>query len=124
MIVIPTDIQKKISEALSLPYDDSMQDWDMEVADAERVEEFITFLKKGLFTKEEKYAVMALLIASFDNLLWTERTDSTQIWEQIKELLLKDRDLYVDHINYWSLKDESDDPENLFKITSFMREFS
>lgn len=114
------DTLKRLSENLSLPYTGTEQDWELEMADASRIDEFIEYYKNNLLSKDEKYALISLIIASYDDVLSLGKLRIDHNWTMIKTLLEKDRILFADLISYWKLEDETDD-DNLFAITPLIR---
>lgn len=97
-----------------------MQDWDIELADPARVEEFCDIYESELLTNDEKAGVMKLIVASFDVALCQEEKASSKTWERICQLLLENCVLHSETIEYWSLLDETDE-ENVFPVTLLMR---
>ncbi|MNC74091.1 hypothetical protein D3C75_1253870 [compost metagenome] len=63
---------------------------------------------------------MALVISCFDDYL-SEGKDPEEIWNKIRYYLLKDYQIHVNKIRYWS-REEEDDLENCFSVTPLMRE--
>lgn len=96
------------------------QDWEYEVSDSSRVAEFLSFYENIALNKEEKFALMIIIISSYNDAIVEEKTEES-IAERIKYLLLNDADIHKNTIFYWALLDE-DDLEDCFAITSFMRE--
>lgn len=120
-MTIEQNIFKQLSEELSLPYIGIEQDWDLEMANSDRVEEFLEFYKRRALSDEEKIAVMSLILASYDDFLNKNDWVNDEKWEEIKGELKNDRELLVDLINYWSLDDNSAE-ECVFNITPLIRE--
>jgi len=110
----------RFEELLSIKIEPFMQDWDIELADAARVEEFCDVYERQFWAEQEKSDLMRLIVASYDDALREGKVEN-QMWERISHLLKRDYDLHKDTIQYWSLMDEEDE-ENLFPATSFVRE--
>jgi hypothetical protein len=106
-----------LSKKLSLPYTGTEQDWDIEMADSNRINEFIDLYHQYDLTFEERMALMSLIIASYDDFLNERDIEIDYSWDAIKAMLVKDRIHFVELINYWSLYNETD----IFRITSLMR---
>ncbi|GLI04680.1 hypothetical protein YDYSG_07100 [Paenibacillus tyrfis] len=107
-------------EKLGLPEPDEFcQDWEYIVANASRIEEFLAFYENTLLNIEGKFALMVIIIASFNDYL-NEKNFSPLIWNRIKNFLEKDDKTHMNTILYWSLGDE--DLENCFAVTRYMRE--
>ncbi|BFT74077.1 hypothetical protein PAENIP36_55190 [Paenibacillus sp. P36] len=81
------------------------QDWEHESADSSRVNEFVSLYKSAELNPSEKFALMSLIISSFDDAV-TEGKIEDGVWEKIKGHLISDIDLYTKIILYWSLVDE------------------
>ena len=112
---------ENLNTKLCLPnLDQFSQDWEYELADSSRILEFITFYEQHDLTKDEKFALMSLIISCFDDYL-SEGKGLGEIWNQIRYYLLKDYQIHINKIRYWSLEEE-DDIENCFSVTPLMRE--
>lgn len=116
----------KFNRLLNLHEDKYMQDWDIELADSNRVNEFLECYQNHAKTNAEKLTLMSLIIASFNDYFW-ENKDLT-MWEKIKALLVADKKLFEPIFDYWSVWDDDKipdpDPEHHFIITPLMREIS
>jgi len=106
-----------LSKKLSLPYTGTEQDWDIEMADSKRINEFIDLYHQYDLAFEERVALMSLIIASYDDFLNENNVAIDCRWDTIKAMLTKDRIHFVELINYWSLYNETD----IFRITPLMR---
>lgn len=109
-----------ISQKLSLPFTGVEQDWEIELSDPERVSEFVSFYKKETLSSEEKKALMALIFASYEDLLTEFEVDKNELWLEIVLLIQSDRALFEELLNYWRLDGETS-PENYFRITPLVR---
>ena len=101
-----------------------MQDWPLEVADASRVGEFLELFGSETLSPEEKFALMSLVICSFDEL----EGEVDPGWQKIRTLLIADAKLFASLIVYWSCLSESkpgtwhfEPEEHCFHLTSKMR---
>ncbi|MFC3803465.1 hypothetical protein [Cohnella sp. GCM10012308] len=113
---------ESLNEKLRLPkVDQNSQDWEYEVADSNRVNEFISFYETAVLDQDEKFALMNLIISSFDDAL-REAKDHDGTWDRIKNHLARDLVLHRNTILYWSLEEE--EPENCFYITPYMRQIN
>lgn len=117
------EVIKSISQKLSLPFTGIEQDWEVELADSARVEEFIIFYKNEKLISAEKKVLMSLIFASYDDLLTEREIDSDALWAEITSLINEDRSLFTELLDYWRLEGE-EVPENYFKITPLIREIS
>ncbi len=107
----------KLSKKLSLPYTGTEQDWDIEMADSNRINEFIDLYHQYDLAFEERVTLMSLIIASYDNFLNENNLEIDCRWDSINAMLAKDRIHFAELINYWSLYNETE----IFRITSLMR---
>lgn len=112
----------KFNQLLNLHEDKYMQDWEIELADDTRLDEFLECYHNHAETNEEKFTLMSLIIASFDDYYWED--ENSMMWKKIETLLLVDRDLFKPLIEYWCVWDGGDDPECYFNISPLMRELS
>jgi len=96
-----------------------MQDWPLEVADADRIGEFLILYEQGNLSSDDRFALMALVVASFDDWLSAGGTNGS-VLRRIQEHLTAEISLHEPTIHYWCQFDESD-PESLFWATPFMR---
>lgn len=105
---------------LGLPEpDDFCQDWEYLVADPMRIDEFLEFYENHILDIEEKFALMVIIIASFDDSL-SENDFRPIIWSRIRKHLEEDSQIHLNTILYWSLEGEA--LEDCFPITGYMRE--
>jgi len=100
---------ESLAERLELPFDDSMQDWEWEVADPNRIDEFLHLYEQGSLTDDERFALMETIIQSFEDL--THRPESDPRWGTVLDTLSLNSDLHISTIWYWAsleVKDLSD----------------
>ena len=112
--------QERLTHLLGLPSHEHMQDWELECANSERIEEFLSLYESGSLTDDDRFAVMALIVFSFDDWLLAEGKNEGII-QRVRQHLSADFDLHVATIHYWCCDDESN-PEYIFTCTPFMRE--
>lgn len=119
-MILKKEIIKQLSKDLSLPYTGIEQDWDIEMANPNRIDEFIEFYKESNLYDDKKEAVMSLILASYEDFLNDNDLEIDDRWDEIKSILESQRVIFVDLINYWSLCNEIDE-DNLFRITPLIR---
>ena len=96
------------------------QDWEYTVGDGTRVSEWIAeYQKRTDLTDEERFALMIIIIQSFDDALSVGIADD-QDWERIENALRLDSSLHQATLEYWSMSDE-EDPDNDFYVTPRVR---
>ncbi len=104
---------------MSLPYKGNEQDWDIELADKNRVDEFISFYNDNDLSNDMKYAAMSIILASYDYLLDDTEIDRDYRWYEIERMLKSEKQLFSDLIEYWAVETEIED---VFRITPLVRE--
>lgn len=110
---------EKLAATFSLPNTPDMQDWELEVADPGRIEEFINEYKNGVLTDDEKFTLLEMLLQSFEE---SELNLSTnKYWKELLELIRNNYKLHEYTIWYWS-SFEAENEEEQWRITPFMRE--
>ena len=115
-----TEEYKVLNKELSLGnYDD--QDWELCVADSERVAEFIKFYKERNLSDLLKVAVMELIVASYDRHLESNPSE-VKLWESIKDLLSVNKELHWYTIFYWSCESDGKELTEGFEVTERMRQ--
>ncbi|WP_367330220.1 hypothetical protein [Sphingobacterium multivorum] len=119
MVILKKEAITELSNKLFLPINGSEQDWDVEMADSNRIDEFIDFYKNNKLSTDEKLAMMSLILASYDDLLNDNDLLVDSRWDKIRSILEMDKIYFIDLINYWSLINVVDD--DLFKITPLIR---
>lgn len=119
-MILKKEIIEQLSKDLLLPYTGAEQDWDIEMADYKRIDEFIKFYKGSNLSDDKRVAVMSLILSSFDDLLNETNMEIDDRWNEIKLILKSEEFIFVDLIDYWSLSNEVEEV-NLFRITPLMR---
>lgn len=108
----------RLNRLLHLPYEPWIQDWDIQLADPNRVREFCQ-LYTQLQDEDEKFTLMTLIVASLDEKLQANEHDEKLI-EEVKALLSSGFDLHKDTIEYWCHFEE-DNPDYYWFVTPIMR---
>lgn len=110
----------RLSAKLGLPVDPLMQDWDILNADPRRLGEFLDLYETESLTEDDKFALMALIVASFDDWLGDGGTDEA-VLTRIQRHLVSEFTQHEATVHYWCLFDEPD-PAECFVVTQFMRD--
>jgi hypothetical protein len=108
-----------LASRLQLPYDPSMQDWEWEVADPSRFEEFLDAYSSGDLTDDERFTLMEMLIQCVEEMSLPAIGPSPQ-WQAIAAQLLARPELHFSSVRYWSCLDDRD-LEDCFRVTGPMR---
>jgi hypothetical protein len=112
------DACKTLAKRLALPYSDGMQDWEWEVADVMRFNEFVHTYCNAELDAHERFSLMEILIQCVEDCANT--TMFNERWYAIEQLLTANRCFHMTTIAYWSLTSEVD-PSYMFNISSRMR---
>jgi hypothetical protein len=107
-----------LAKRFGLPNDSGMQDWEWEVADADRIDEFLAAFDAGDLSEDERFTLMETLIQSFEDLLTPLEHDPR--WSRALAMLESNVALHAHSIWYWSCVGE-DDPSNQWRVTPFLR---
>lgn len=110
---------RRICDLFALPATGFEQDWDVELADADRIDEFLRAYEEQNLTDAERTALMSLVIASADAYV-AERGVLPERWSDVGRLLLRDEELHKSALEYWRVPDE-EDPDGWFHITPALR---
>lgn len=117
--VIPPSISSKLNKILSLPAKGDEQDWDIELADKNRIEQFLDVFEKSGLNLDEQYALMALIIASYNSLL-DDGLFHTNTWNRIVRNIHPNADLKKQIKSYWG--QEKNDATCEFSIGPLVRD--
>lgn len=95
------------------------QDWDIEAADSRRVIEFLDYYDTRQLNDDERFTLMSLIIASFDERLHAGPDDVLQA--RIVARLTSKFGVLNYLVQYWALPDE-DAVDNAFRFTPIARQ--
>ncbi|MBN8589490.1 MAG: hypothetical protein J0L94_14350 [Rhodothermia bacterium] len=118
-MILRKEIIEQLSKKLSLPYMGFEQDWDIELADKNRVDEFISYYNVNDLSAEMKYATMSIILASYDDFLNDKELDIDYRWYEIEKILKSEKGVFRDLIEYWAVDSKI---VNIFRITPLIRE--
>lgn len=119
-MILKKKIIEQLSKKLLLPYTGIEQDWDIEMANSNRINDFLKFYQQNDLLVDEKIAVMSLILASYEDFLNESDLEFDYRWDDISFILESERVIFEDLINYWSLSDEIGE-DNIFRITLLIR---
>ena len=132
---------KRLEHVLALPARGDEQDWDVELADGDRLEEFIARFPEFEADDECAFAMAALIIASFDERLGVRlhpvekeypeqfqdagfdvagmyTSEERRQWTQVADILKSRLCLFDWLVHYWCVDEE---PDGAFACTLFFR---
>ncbi|MBI3728819.1 MAG: hypothetical protein HY254_10875 [Burkholderiales bacterium] len=105
----------------NLPNTKNMQDWEYEVADADRIAEFLAAYDNGELSEDEKFTLMATLLqSSCDAIDEDEKFMCSENLKQCLDLLERDIHIHIHLAWYWSSTD-TNDMSDAWSITPFIR---
>ena len=84
----------RLDALFAFPHDPYRQDWEIELSDGSRLEEFFIAYESQELTEDERFALMALVVASaHDALDFHNLTDGQ--WQIVHELLVRDSHIHT-----------------------------
>lgn len=95
-----------------------MQDWEWEVADPNRLDDFISAYQSGELDDDELFTLMEMIVQSFDDLGGVLSSDPR--WRTASGLLDRNIAIHAHTVWYWSCPD-TDDPEEQRAMTPLIR---
>jgi hypothetical protein len=95
-----------------------MQDWEWEVADPERIEEFLSLYEAGGLDEDERFALMEILIQSFEDSARDLATDPA--WKRLLALLERNLDAHRYSVWSWSAV-EAAAPRDMWRVSPYLR---
>lgn len=96
--------ERYLSKRFGLNWDDTMQDWEITSANADLLPRFLTALSEPLLSDDERYTLMALTIASVDEVLQfgIDEKNIDEYLSSLEYFLLQHPHLYVCMVFYWA----------------------
>jgi len=105
--------REKLAGGLGLDFNENMQDWEYEISNPKRIDEFINeYDKEGTTNKEKEILMEIILDSSNDLCIENERDFQTKYLKRLIERLEKNSDLHKGTIKYWT--------ENKFEISKWL----
>ncbi len=121
------DSQQFLAQQLNLPYEHWMQDWEIEVADATKLDIFINYFQESFLSKEQQFALMELILHSLEDFLQlVDNEDSFSLqdfdvyWQQIRQVLFDEQELYFYVIKEFYVY-EAETNDELMLLSPFIR---
>jgi hypothetical protein len=107
-----------LAARFDLPNESYMQDWEWEVAEPERIDEYITVYNSGELNDDERFTLMEMIVQAFEDIGDSLNNDSR--WVDILRLLEQNIELHAYSVWYWSdLENELGD--EIWHVTPFLR---
>ncbi len=107
-----------LAERFGFPNTPDMQDWEWEVADSSRIDEFLAAYESGELDEDEQFTLMETIIQSFEDL--DADLGESPNWRRTLELLEDRIDVHIYSIWYWADLEEHDIAES-WVVTPWMR---
>lgn len=105
-----------LAKRLNLPYHDNMQDWEYEVADVERIDDFLNAYDLNDITEDERFLLIEMLFQSFEEMNNFEKDTR---WYRTLSLVENNLDLHTQTVLYWA--NDVEPFEDSWNITPFIR---
>lgn len=147
MRYITARASRLLEDMFSLPARGDEQDWDIELANSDRVGEFLSRLHETRHDDDLYFALMCLIVASFDRSITGVLRDSDldyweafrqvdfdidraytkedlRVWNRISAEMKTRMDVCAQIVDYWRVRDdngEKDDEESGFACTPLFR---
>ena len=116
------DAIDKLATRFGFPNDPGMQDWEHEVADHTRIDEFLATYETGGLSDDEKFTLMEAIIESFEDIARMGGDLSSDArWQRTLDALDKNIPLHAYSVWYWS-RHEAEHEDELFYVSPFIRQ--
>ena len=107
-----------LAERFALPNTPDMQDWEYEVSNPARIDEFLDAYLNGGLNDDEKFTLMEMLIDSFEGSDIDLAVDSR--WAHVLDQLDRNIELHAHTVWYWSCLD-NDNLDECWGVTPHIR---
>jgi hypothetical protein len=112
----------KLAIRFGLPNFSWMQDWEYQVSDHTRIDEFLTAYETEALSDDEKFTLMETVIDSFEQLAGTGCDIAADLrWQRTISALDKNISLHAYSVWYWCRLDAEHEDE-VFRVTPFVRQ--
>lgn len=109
--------QDSLAKRFGLPNHGLMQDWEWEVADVERFDEFLSAYTSSL-PVDQRFSLMEILVQCTEDC--RSEPKRLDLWSKIKPVLEQNLDIHTETILYWSRLDAEHEDE-MFGVSPLMR---
>lgn len=111
-----TNARVALAKRLNLAYLENMQDWEYEVADISRIDDFLNTYDLNDITEDERFLLIEMLFQSFEEV---DDLEKDTRWYRTLSLVENNLDLHTQTVLYWANGVES--LEDSWNITPFVR---
>jgi len=108
----------RLTRRLRLKITDGGQDWSIEVADADRVAEFLDIYEQGALDADERYHLMELIVASLEAHI-QECEPAPDLFARFRKHFMNSFEVHSDTAAYWA--DIGNEGSGHFALTPLMR---
>ncbi|QTR48981.1 hypothetical protein [Candidatus Thiothrix anitrata] len=122
MYILDCNAVHVLSAALHLPTTGNEQDWDIEMADPNRLTEFLAYYETHALSLHEKQALMALILASLEDTFPVARGAITALRAKVVNAIAGDEHLHQPVLSYWAYPDGSENTDDGYNITRLVRQ--
>ena len=112
-----TEARVRLAQLLGLPYHESMQDWEWEVAAANRVGEFLHAYESNELSEDEQFSLMEIIIQSVEE---SETACSSANWQHTLRILDERILVHAHSVWHWAVPDEENE-EAHWRVTPDLR---
>lgn len=113
-----TEARISLAIQFDLPYQDSMQDWEWEIAEPARFHDYLNAYLHFNLNEAMRWSLMEILIQCIEEM--PGKTDFCDALRKIEPLLRYNASLHIETIRYWACIDTKL-PEQLFRVSQTMR---
>ena len=114
--------RERLAARFNLPNTEDMQDWEWQVADFSRIDEFLVAYQGSELSDDEKFTLMETIIQSFAE---SEFAESDEVkkpsarWKMVLEWLDSNIELHIYTVWYWAVLEH--DLEDGWNVAPAMR---
>ncbi len=112
------DAIASLATLLDVPHHSSMQDWEWEIADPSRIDEYLSLYRESGLTDDERFTLMETVLQAFENLPCDLSSDSR--WTDVLDILDRNIDLHAYSVWYWADTEDVLGDEG-WRVTPFLR---
>lgn len=107
-----------LAARFGVPNEPHMQDWEWQVADSNRIDEYLAAYKSGELNCDERFTLMETIIQAFENI--PAALDADRRWTEALQLLNFNIDLHAHSVWYWSDLENELEGES-WRVTPYFR---
>ena len=109
----------RLTSLLKLQLGPYSQDWEVELADASRLADFLDLYEGGELDDDDRFLLMGMIVASLDDAA-SLGAEVASAWDRADVLLRRDGSLHATTLSYWAQGDDPD-PDHQFAVTPRIR---